>query len=78
MGCFNNSPLDHHDIPWKPWDDVRLAGDVEKVAEVQGFVQGFVGREVERCGQNMSKRLGDSTSTNLWFLDDHAGARGDP
>ena len=19
MGCFNNSPLDHHDIPWKPW-----------------------------------------------------------
>jgi hypothetical protein len=35
-------------------DDVRLAGDVEKVAEVQG-VQGLF-REVERCGQNMSKQ----------------------
>ena len=53
-GMFQQFPTGPSWHPLEALDDVRLAGDVEKVAEVQG-VQGLF-REVERCGQNMSKQ----------------------
>ena len=61
MGCFNNSPLDHHDIPWKPWMMSGLQAMWKKWPKFRGLFR-VCGK---RGGKMWSKHV--KTISNLPF-----------